>query len=139
MIWPPLSSLPFLPGFSSGVDTSSWMTFFHFPEWFGPLPTPPSAPDPCAYWFTCSSRSSPALHVSNRIQQKCHFHQKAIFSPPDQHGPLGSSFQVWHSLSSVQFSSVTQSCPTLCDPMNCSMLGLPVHHQLPEFIQTCVH
>ena len=32
-------------------------------------------------------------------------------------------------LSSVQFSSVTQSCPTLCDPMNCSMPGLPVHHQ----------
>ena len=35
-------------------------------------------------------------------------------------------------LSSVQFSSVTQSCPTLCDPMNRSMLGLPVHHQLLE-------
>ena len=34
---------------------------------------------------------------------------------------------------SVQFSSVTQSCLTLCDPMNCSTLGLPVHHQLPEF------
>ena len=40
---------------------------------------------------------------------------------------------------SVQFSSVAQSCPTLCDPMNCSMLGLPVHHQLPEFTQTHVH
>ena len=37
--------------------------------------------------------------------------------------------------SSVQFSSVTQSCPTLCDPMNHSMSGLPVHHQLPEFTQ----
>ena len=35
-------------------------------------------------------------------------------------------------------SSVTQSCPTLCDPMNCSMPGLPVHHQLPEFTQTQV-
>ena len=34
---------------------------------------------------------------------------------------------------SVQFSSVTQSCPTLCDPMNHSTPGLPVHHQLPEF------
>ena len=40
---------------------------------------------------------------------------------------------------SVQFSSVTQSCPTLCDPMNCSTPGLPVHHQLPEFTQTHVH
>ena len=41
--------------------------------------------------------------------------------------------------SSVQFSSVTQSCPTLCDPMNRSMPGLPLHHQLLEFTQTHVH
>ena len=41
--------------------------------------------------------------------------------------------------SSVQFSSVTQSCQTLCDPMNRSTAGLPVHHQLPEFTQTHVH
>ena len=40
---------------------------------------------------------------------------------------------------SVQFSSVTQSCLTLCDPMNRSTPGLPVHHQLPEFTQTRVH
>ena len=39
----------------------------------------------------------------------------------------------------LQFSSVTQLCPTLCDPMSCSMPGLPVHHQLPEFTQTHVH
>ena len=39
---------------------------------------------------------------------------------------------------SVQFSSVTHSCPTLCDPMNHSTPGLPVHHQLPEFTQTHV-
>ena len=39
----------------------------------------------------------------------------------------------------VQFSSVAQSCLTLCDPMNCSTPGLPVHHQLPQFIQTHVH
>ena len=39
----------------------------------------------------------------------------------------------------VQFSSVTQSCPTLCDPMNCSTPDLPVYHQLPEFTQTHVH
>ena len=42
-------------------------------------------------------------------------------------------------LSSVQFSSVTQSCPTLCDPMNRSMPGLPIHHQLPESTQTHAH
>ena len=43
------------------------------------------------------------------------------------------------NLSSVQFSSVAQSCLTLCDPMNRSMPGHPVHHQLPEFTQTHVH
>ena len=39
----------------------------------------------------------------------------------------------------IQFSSVAQSCPTLCDPMDCSTPGLPGHHQLPEFTQTHVH
>ena len=39
----------------------------------------------------------------------------------------------------VQFSSVAQSCPTLCDPMDCSTPGLPVHHQLPQPTQTHVH
>ena len=40
---------------------------------------------------------------------------------------------------SVHFSSIAQSCPALCDPMNHSMPGLPVHHQLPESTQTHVH
>ena len=40
---------------------------------------------------------------------------------------------------SIQLSSVTQSCPILCEPMDCSMPGLLVHHQLPEFTQTHVH
>ena len=39
----------------------------------------------------------------------------------------------------IQFSSVAQSCPTLCNPMNCSTPGLPVPRQLPEFTQTQVH
>ena len=47
-------------------------------------------------------------------------------------------FYIFKSLS-VQFSSVAQSCLTHCDPMNRSMPGLPVHHQLPEFTQTHVH
>ena len=45
---------------------------------------------------------------------------------------------VFHKVN-FQFSSVTRSCPTLCNPMNCSTPGLPVHHQLPEFTQTHVH
>ena len=48
---------------------------------------------------------------------------------------------IWVFLWSLwfQFSSVTQSCPTLCNPMSCSTPGLPVHHQLPEFTETHVH
>ena len=49
-------------------------------------------------------------------------------------GTQGHQFSI-----SVQFSSVAQSCPTLCDPMNRSMPGLPVHHQLADFTQTHVH
>ena len=52
-----------------------------------------------------------------------------------QSASVSPVFQV----SSVQFSSVAQSCPTLCDPMNRSTPGLPVRHQLPEFTQTQVH
>ena len=62
-----------------------------------------------------------------------------------QIGHQGSPFwinKLWYIYTmgySVQFSSVAQSCPTLCDPMNCSTPGLPVHHQLLEFTQTHVH
>ena len=45
----------------------------------------------------------------------------------------------YRGISSVQISSVAKSCPTLCNPMDCSMPGFPVHHQLPEFTQTHVH
>ena len=38
-----------------------------------------------------------------------------------------------------KFSSVAQSCPTLCNPMDCSTSGFPVHHQFPKLAQTCVH
>ena len=44
-----------------------------------------------------------------------------------------------HLIRSDQIRSVAQSCLTLCDPINCSMPGLPVHHQLPEYTQTHVH
>ena len=51
----------------------------------------------------------------------------------------GQSACSHESSTSVQFSSVSQSCPILCDPMNCSMSILPAHHQLLEFTQTHVH
>ena len=44
-----------------------------------------------------------------------------------------------YSVSTCQFSSVAQSCPTLCNPMDCSMPGFPAHHQFPELTQTHVH
>ena len=48
-------------------------------------------------------------------------------------------FNVYAEFNSVQFSSIAQSCATLCDPMNRSTPGLPVHHQLLEFTQTLAH
>ena len=61
---------------------------------------------------------------------------KFIFS--DQQA-VGADVLTLNTKEAVQFSSVAQSCPTLCDPMNRSTPGLPVHHQLPEFTQTHVH
>ena len=52
---------------------------------------------------------------------------------------LSDIYSLSNGFSSVQFSSVAQLCPTLCDPMNRSTPGLPVHHQLPEFSQIHVH
>ena len=58
--------------------------------------------------------------------------------------PVTPAFNPWTTrevpvLISAHLSSVAQSCPTLCDPMDRSMPGFPVHHQLPEFTQTHVH
>ena len=65
---------------------------------------------------------------------------------PDTDGPHnGHGYGQWTGQGDVEvetvteFRSVAQSCLTLCDPMDCSMPGLPVHHQLPEFAQTHVH
>ena len=50
-----------------------------------------------------------------------------------------SYLNCWSVSPTIQLGSVAQSCPTLCDSMDCSTTGLPVHHQLPEFTQTHVH
>ena len=57
-------------------------------------------------------------------------------SPSSEYSGLISFRMHWLDLLAVQFRSVAQSCPTLCDPMDCSTPGLPVHHQLPESTQT---
>ena len=53
--------------------------------------------------------------------------------------PFHTYYNISHLKYSVQFSPLAQPCLTLCDPMNRSTPGLPVHHQLPEFTQTHVH
>ena len=88
-----------------------------------PAEQPPATPPPCRQHIpTNSTRGFPFLHILSSFY--CRF------------------FYNGHSdryISSVQFSSVTQSCLTLNSSMDCSTLGLPVHHQLPELAQTCVH
>ena len=62
---------------------------------------------------------------------------KQVFSPTKTHSESICSY--FNDTFRVQFSSVAQSCLTLCDPMDCSTPGFPVHQQLPEFAQTHVH
>ena len=104
------------------------------PEQRKHLPCPQTSQQRC--FSSLSSFSSPRLCSSTPLftfQSKCHLTQEAF---PDF---LGASLHAIQFHSLYQFTSVAQSCPTLCDPMNCSMPGLPVHHQLPEFTQTHIH
>ena len=82
------------------------------------------------------------------IKLTLHFHNGSrvihvllTFTSPSRHFENGELGWGWSLLvvASVQFSSVAQLCPTLCDPMNRSTPGLPVHHQLLEFTETHVH
>ena len=95
-------------------------------SWSGlPCPPPGDLPNPGI------EPSSPTLQVCRRPELP----GKPIFIPM-----IHDILDIWNVIYTIyQFSSVAQSCPTLCDPMNCSTPGLPVHHQLPEFTQTHVH
>ena len=65
--------------------------------------------------------------------------KSSVFIPIPKNGNAPKMFKPPHNCTHLQFSSVAQSCLTLCDPMNRSTSGLPVHHQLPEFTQTQDH
>ena len=88
----------------------------------------PTSPVGTLSIYTCA-HASPYLH-----------HLKPLFPHAFTTHVDSSENKILHSPKShVQFSSVAQSCPSLCDPMDCSTPGFPVHHQLPELAQTHVH
>ena len=72
-------------------------------------------------------------------RQKHHFADKGLYSQSYGFSRGMYGCESWTIKKAVQFSSVIQSCPTLCDPMNRSTPGLPVYHQLPEFTQIHIH
>ena len=108
----------------------------------------------CLTLFSPTDCSPPASSVHGTFQARILEWVAISFSrgssqPRDQTHPLHwqvDSLPLCHlgkpydkEFSSVQFISVAQSCPTLCDHMNRSTPGLPVHHHLPEFTQTHIH
>ena len=141
------------------VPPSSWdATLVWCFDWAGPQSVPPTNS------ISFSSKAEFLFHVTlwlmkqedNKFQDLCWRYVWSLSS--DHQAPKGSlqAYQrreaimmlikfpvLWRESESVscsvQFSSVPQSCPTLCDPMNCSTPDFPVHHHLPEFTQTHVH
>ena len=120
--------------------------------WSGlPFPSPGDLPDPGI------KPGSPALQADallseppGKAPKNRNGDEKQLYTitwkwndliPLPWKGKLGNKLCLilFHGSHSVQFNSVAQSCPTLCDLMNRSIPGLPIHHQLPEFIQTHVH
>ena len=93
---------------------------------------------PCSWWEGCSGGPQSSYIIFQSSTVFIGESEKSLGSLP---APPSVTFRVF-SRTEVQFSSVQFSCsvgPNLCDPMDCSTPGLPVHHQLPEFTQTHVH
>ena len=82
---------------------------------------------PCGSWSMEEDLGQPGTSLQHFLTQAISGLGREVFR----------CLSLWSKL--VQFSSVAQLCPTLCDRMNYSIPGLPVHHQLPEFTQTHVH
>ena len=118
-------------------------------EWSTATPGGQDRNDRPLAWFGSSGHPGPAkeptftlIPGADLLAHRLRFPSKCPRTAHSTNGVRGSRPGV-HSHSEgpqlVQFSSVTQSSPTLCNPMNCSTPGLPVHHQLPEFTQTHAH
>ena len=92
------------------------------------------------YFYICSDLYSFFLISLFQINSLKFLCSQVLHNEEDTNlHPFPHSLFLFLSQLSVQFSSVAQSCLILCDPMNCSTPGLPVHHQLPEFTQIHVH
>ena len=86
-----------------------------------------------SYWAHVLQVLKP-MHLESMLHNKrSHLNEKPTRSNTDR------ASHKWMRYNTHQLSSVTQSCPTLCDPKDWNTPGLPVHHQLPEFTQTHVH
>ena len=115
-------------------------------QWYHPTISSSAVPfSSCPQSFPASG-SFPMSWLFPSVGQRIRASSLATVLPMNIQGWFPLDWLVWSPFcsrnsqeSSVQFSSVTRSCPTLCHPMNCSTPGLPVHHQLPEFVQTHVH
>ena len=115
-----------------------WPQMKHFEEWYILVMTA-EVNGTSAYWFLPFSCWHSQWLESEMKRKDCnHSTQRYKKLPKKMIFSVDFSaffWSHWHR----QFSSVTQSCLTLCDPMNRSTPGLPVRHQLPEFTQTHVH
>ena len=91
----------------------------------------------CYVWEVCGVHAhTRSIYICIDRQTNWVTYYKALAQPLRR--LRNSKIHSWQAVQS-QFSSVAQSCPTLCDPMNRSTPGLPVHHQRPEFTQTHIH
>ena len=148
-VW--LSAAPWTVGHQASLSME-----FSWPEYWSSLPFPTSGdlsnsgtkpeslacPALAGGFFTTEPPGMPLGHVSPFLYPRASL---TVTGASSQDTDIGiwftqgrTSFPLGTRLS-VQFSSISQSCPTLCDPMNRSAPGLPVHHQLLEFTQTHVY
>ena len=140
--WTIAHQVPLSTGFSLGKNTGVGCHFLLQ----GIFPTQGSNPH-LLYLLYCQADSLPLMPQG---KPKCDTMDSSL-PASSVHGILQARILEWVAISfyrdfkillkntSVQLSSVAQSCPTLCDPMNCSTPGLPIRHQLPEFTQTHLH
>ena len=118
---PLLSLLPLgMTMISYAVSDKTCSTFFYLQQTLLSLPFEISA----SFWDLLPAQASSLCSPQGKLVDK----------------QINSLFwECWNLVSSIQLSPVAQSCPTLCNPMDCNTPGFPVHHQLPEFTQTHVH